>query len=309
MKVLITGVSGYAGAVLLPLLLRDGEIESVVGLDVRSPEVSDGKFIFVEADVRDPEIAEYFRGVDVVVHLAFIVSEIKDKKKIYDINVNGTKNVLEASAASGVKKLVVASSLSAYGSHPDMPEVVTEDTPLRGNRKSYYSHSKLLVERMLDEFERENEEIIVTRLRPSIFCGANANNFFRDVAKYRLLIFPKGNMDGLPVVHEDDVAEAFYLAIKKDAPGAFNIAAGDLKIKDMCDVLKIPAVGIPVSILKPAADILFSIGVFPFSSHWVELGRYPFRVSTEKAERELGWRATKTPMEAFREMVDEWKSK
>lgn len=300
-------MSGYAGTVLLPLLLRDGEIESVVGLDVRSPEVSDGKFIFVEADVREKDISKHFGGVDVVVHLAFIVSEIKDKKKIYDINVNGTKNVLEAVAESGVKKLVAASSLSAYGSHPDMPEVVTEDTPLRGNRKSYYSHSKLLVERMLDEFERENEGVIVTRLRPSIFCGPKVNNFFGDVARYRLLIFPKGNLDGLPVVHEDDVAEAFYLAVKKDAPGAFNIAAGDLKIKDMCGVLKIPAVGIPVSILKPAADILFGIGLFPFSSHWVELGRYPFRVSTGKAERELGWRATKTPIEAFREMVEEMK--
>lgn len=309
MKILITGVSGYAGTVLLPLLLRDAEVESVAGLDVKDPGVEDGKFSFVEADIRDKGIAEHFRGVDVVVHLAFIVSEIKDKKKIYDINVNGTKNVLEAVSRGGVRKLVVASSLSAYGSHPDMPDVVTEDTPLRGNRKSYYSHSKLLVERMLDGFEKENEGVIVTRLRPSIFCGPSANNFFRDVVRYRLLIFPKGNLDGLPVVHEDDVAEAFYLAVKKDAPGAFNIAAGDLKIKHMCSVLKIPAVGIPVFILKPAADILFSVGVFPFSSHWVELGRYPFRVSCGKAERELGWRATKTPAEAFREMVDEWKGK
>jgi UDP-glucose 4-epimerase len=309
MKILITGISGYAGGRLLPLLLKDGDIESVVGLDVKAPGIEHEKLSFFKADVRSPEIAAYFKGVDVVVHLAFIVAEIKDKKLIYDINVNGTRNVLKAAGAAGVRKFVAASSVSAYGSHPDTPKVITEESPLRGNRQSYYAHTKLLAEKALDEFEKEHGRVIVTRLRPSIFCGAAGDTFFRETTKYKVLFYIRENSAGLPVVHEDDVAEAFYLAVKKDAPGAFNISAGNLSAREMSGILKIPAVGIPYAIIKPVVDIGYTLGVSSFSSHWVVIGRYPFEVSCEKAKKVLGWAPKHTPAEAYSEMVNRWKSK
>lgn len=307
MKILITGISGYVGKVLLPYLLQDEEINSVIGIDVKKPDIEHKKLSFFKVDIRNPEILKHIKNVDVVVHLAFIVTEIKDKKLIYDINVNGTKNLLEAVKKSNIKKLIIASSITAYGSNPENINIITEDTPLRGNKESYYSHSKLIVEKMIDEFEKENKNIIVTRLRPSILCGANCNNFFLDLLNMKIIVFPKSNSEGLPVVHEDDVARAFYLVVKKNVSGAFNITADNLSVKDIAKVLNKPTIGIPYFILKPLTDIGYKIGITSFSSHWTVLGRYPFTASNKKAKEILNWTPKYTPLEAFKEMVKSFK--
>lgn len=307
MKILVTGISGYLGKVLLPYLINDDKIEKIIGLDIKKPNYENEKLSFINVDIRNPEIIKYFQDIDAVVHLAFIVAEIKDKKTIYDINLNGAKNVLEAVKKSHVKKLIVASSIAAYGAH-EQPELITEDTPLRGNENSYYSHTKFLMEKMLDDLEKENKNIMVTRLRAAVFCGANTNNFFLEILKTKILFYSKSNPE-LILVHEDDVARAFYLAIKRDVFGAFNITSGNLNVKDMANILNIPAMAVPYFVMKIFSDILFKIGVSPVSSHWVVLGRYPFMVSNEKAKRILDWSPKHTSIEAFQEMVHKWKSK
>ncbi len=304
MRLLITGVSGYAGMITLPLLFADQDVERIIGLDVKPPALEHEKLSFVEGDVRDPGIAEHFADVDTVLHLAFVVTEIKDKSAIHSINVDGSKTVLEAVAKSKITQLVVASSVAAYGSHPDNPDPITETSPLRGNSNSYYSHTKVLVEQMLDAFEMDHEGVTVTRLRPSVFCGRNTNNFFLDFLRVRFLAYPRENREGIPVVHEDDVARAFHLALKQKTAGAFNITAGNLGIDEMAKVLGIPALGAPYPVLKQLLNVGYSLGVSPCSAHWLELGRYPLRLSNDKAREVLGWQPEHAPLEAFKEMVD-----
>ena len=64
-----------------------------------------------------------------MVHMAFIVDEIKDKNKTHDINIKGSQQVFQAGAAAGVKKIVYTSSIAAYGSHADNPLGITEEMP------------------------------------------------------------------------------------------------------------------------------------------------------------------------------------
>ena len=96
MKVFITGVSGYVARVTLPYLFDDGEITEVCGMDVRAPKMEHPKLNFIQGDVRNGNMESAMKGAGVAVHMAFIVGEIKDKKKIYDINVNGTRQALES---------------------------------------------------------------------------------------------------------------------------------------------------------------------------------------------------------------------
>ena len=309
MRLLITGISGYVARVALPFLLADDAVDSITGLDVKPLETSHPKLKFITGDIRSFPLRELLRDIDVVLHLAFIVTEIKDKKTIHDINVNGTARLLEAMKGTGVKKLVAASSITAYGSHPDHPGLITEDTPLRGNKESYYSASKLEMERLLDILEKENPEMIVTRLRPSILCGAGTDNFFLWILQQKLVLFPMENPDGLPVVYDRDVGRAFHLAVKIDAPGAFNITGGNLTVTAMCGILRKPSIALPWRILKPISDFGYLLGLSPMSSHWALLGRHPFNASNEKAKRVLGWTPEKSPEESFIEMVETWKAK
>ncbi|MCL5276589.1 MAG: NAD-dependent epimerase/dehydratase family protein [Deltaproteobacteria bacterium] len=303
MRIGITGISGYLGTLLSRRLVESGAVESVTGVDLREPSFRHEKIRFVKCDIRDSTLARALEGCDTVVHLTFVVQEIRDKGLTYDINLNGTKNLLGACDTNRPRKLVVASSVAAYGCVP-RSGAITEDSDLRGNRGSYYSDTKRIVEGMLDDFEKENQGMVVTRMRPSIFCGRNVNNFFMDAVRLPVVTYIRGNPYGLPLVYEGDVAGAFYTVIMEDHPGAFNIHTGSLTIKRMSEILGKRAIGIPYRLAKAIAALGFWIGITKFSGHWVELGRYPMDISAEKARRVLNWKPTKTPEQAFVEMVD-----
>lgn len=307
MKVLVTGISGYVARVTLPYLLRDTEVEAIYGLDVRPAGTDHAKLTFIEGDVRSADIERSMRHADVAVHLAFVVTEIADKENTYDINVNGTRRVLEAAKAAGVRHLVLASSISAYGSHPRGADVVTEDTPLRANPDSYYSETKKRAEELIDAFEHDNPDVVVTRLRPSILCGPCTDNFLLRLLSLPVIVYPSANRDGLPLVHEDDVARAFHLAIKRCAPGTFNIAAGNLSYTRLAQILHKRAMPVPTALLRPLLDTGFKLGLSPISSHWLVLGQHPFNVDCQKAKQALGWAPRYSPEEAFKEMVAAWK--
>jgi len=303
MKVLITGISGYLGSLLAARLAADNRVESITGTDLREISLKDPKIRFVKSDIRDPSLADLLKDCDAAVHLAFIVGEIKDKALTYDININGTKNFFESCKKAGVKKIVYASSVAAYGSHPGK-KLLTEDLRPAGNAESYYSDTKRLVEEMADRFVSENPGVMFTRMRPSLLCGKNTVDFFREVMNGPMIVYVKDNDEGLPIVYEQDVATAFFTAVVEDHPGIFNIHAGNLSPQKISEMTGKRAIGLSYT----AARILIAIGYFTglikFSKHWVELGRYAFNISTEKARRELGWKPTRLPEEAFQEMID-----
>lgn len=125
MKCLVTGGAGFIGSHLTERLLAAGHVVTVLDncSTGRSENIAhlegDGKLTFVEADIRDrAAIGPLFDGVDWVFHLAAlgdIVPSINMPDAYYTTNVNGTYNVLEASRAGGVKRLVYAASSSCYG--------------------------------------------------------------------------------------------------------------------------------------------------------------------------------------------------
>ena len=145
-RVLITGAGGYIGR-LLGERLAEGH--TVLGLDVRVPPGL--PFDCREGDIRDPALGELLREqrIDTVVHLAAVLEDSGDRARDYDIDVNGTRNVLDACLSAGVGQLIVTSSGAAYGYHPDNPAWLDEQDPLRGNPEFAYSDHKRLVEEML----------------------------------------------------------------------------------------------------------------------------------------------------------------
>ena len=97
-----------------------------------SPEILSERFVFDEVDVRTPSLEARLGGVDVLVHLAFIMDPIADENEMRDVNVNGTQNVLRAAGKAGVRKIIYTSSATVYGAHPDNPIPLTEEAPSTG---------------------------------------------------------------------------------------------------------------------------------------------------------------------------------
>lgn len=157
MKILITGGSGFIGSHIVEHYqdIAD-EIRVLDNLRTGYRKNLDGlKHVFLEGSVTDREaVAKAVDGVDYVFHLAALVSVPESMAKpgeCVDLNVHGLLNVLEASAAAGVKKLVLASSAAIYGDNPTVPKLES----MLPEPKSPYAITKLDGEYYLDLFNRE----------------------------------------------------------------------------------------------------------------------------------------------------------
>ena len=301
----ITGINSYFAKTVLPGLMADPEIESIIGIDVTPWTGQEKKITFFQEDVRTHEIYNILKEVDIVLHLAFIVEEIRNKKKTHEINIEGSKNVFLACAANNVKKIIYTSSIAAYGAHPDNPIGITEEYPLVENPDSYYSSDKVAVEKFLDNFQKDNPKIMITRFRPPIIVGPRLNNFAVDYYTRKKTFMVKGKDPEMQFLHEDDLGEALYLAVKNDLPGAFNIAADDYTTaRKIYEIAGVQIRDVSAGFLRWMANITFFLGLGKMSQGWVSLGEYPIIINIEKFKKATGWQPKYTTEEAFRDFLD-----
>src|SRR4051812_30698818 len=223
MRVAVTGGSGQLGTLVLRRLAGERSVKEIVAIDVRPPLVSSGKLRDVRADVRDAKLGEYLGGCDALVHLAFMVAKRGPRALQDDVNVRGSANVFRSAVAAGVRRIVYASSVAAYGVVPSLALPVTEETPRMRQTGFWYACAKFDVEEMLDALEREHPDLAVTRLRPAILIGRRMDHQLGALMRRGYLPAAAA----LPVVWDEDAADAFLLALKSGVRGAFNLAADD----------------------------------------------------------------------------------
>jgi UDP-glucose 4-epimerase len=301
----ITGINSYFAKTVLPKLQADAEIERIIGIDIAPFSGSSEKVIFHQGDVRGTQMKDWLSGADMLMHLAFIVQEIHDKKKTHDINVEGTKNVLQAAVKNGIRKIVYTSSIAAYGAHPDNPIGITEDFRIKANEDSYYSSDKVAVETYLREFTKTNPDISLTVFRPPVILGPRISNFAVDLFRKKAAFFIKGINPEVQYLHEDDLGEALYLAVKKDVPGIYNIAADDhMPARRTYEIAGVKLKEMSAGMLKFLANVSFALRLEKFSQGWVSLMEYPVVVNSEKFKKATGWQPKYNSEEAFRLFVE-----
>src|SRR4051812_29103201 len=221
MRIAVTGGSGQLGTLVLRRLADDRTIKEIVALDLRPPLIVSGKLRDVRADVRDPAIGQHLQGCDALIHLAFLVAKRGQRTLQDDVNVGGSMNVFRAAIASGVRRFLYASSVAAYGVVPGLPVPVVEETPRTRQAEFWYACAKFDVEAGLDDLERAHAGLSVARFRPAILIGRRMDHQLG--AAMRRGYFPDGG--SMPVVWDEDVADAFLLALRSGARGAFNVTA------------------------------------------------------------------------------------
>lgn len=294
MKIAVTGASGYLGQLLSRRLVAEPTVESVLALDIASSSLASPKYHYQKADVLVDDLKKLLQGVDVIYHLAFIVSPPKEKsvEEIDQINIVGSQRVFEGAIAAGVKKIIYSSSISAYGAHPDNPKVIDEDTPLRPNPDWYYSRTKGKVEESLDRLQALSPETTIIRFRPCIFLGPTIANPVAQVISQRVIFGLNRNLK-VGLCWDEDVVDALLLALAYRHSDCFNLA-GDtpLTFAEIGKLLGKPAVNLPPGLILP---FLRLVGYLEFMSpqtiEWITVGASgSILVSTEKAKRKLGWK-------------------
>src|SRR3954468_19043507 len=171
MRVAVTGGAGQLGTLVLRRLCADRTVAEVRSLDLRPPLAASPKLKAIVADVSDPGFARHLQGCDVLVHLAFLVAN-RGKREIQDlVNVEGSKNVFRATLDAGLRRIVYASSIAAYGVVPGHPEPLVETSARIRQPGFWYASAKYDVESFLDEMEAAHPEMAIVRLRPAILLG------------------------------------------------------------------------------------------------------------------------------------------
>ncbi|MDX6358074.1 MAG: hypothetical protein QOH37_1128 [Nocardioidaceae bacterium] len=169
LTVAVTGPTGTFGRALMPLLQEDDQVDRVIGIARRPFDPAEHgwtKMEYRRGDVRDADaLRTAFDGVDVVVHLAFLILS-GGRKKTQAINIEGTQNTFGAAADAGAKRFVYASSIAAYGFHRDNPIGITEDWATRPADRLFYAQEKAELEHRLQQEAATHPQTALYLLRP-----------------------------------------------------------------------------------------------------------------------------------------------
>jgi UDP-glucose 4-epimerase len=324
LTVAVTGPTGEIGQAVVAALERAPEVGQILGMARRPFDpASKGwkKVSYRRGDVLNRRrVATLVEEADVVVHLAFMI--MGGARESRRVNLNGSRNVFEAAVAAGVKRLVYASSVAAYGFYEGNPQPLTEDVPARGTAEHYYSAQKAEVEELLaDTLHASRTSAYV--FRPCIVAGPSAPLLIDSLPYTQISGRLPGPvlslLDGVPIlkpvlpdpgvpfqlVHHDDVAAAMRAGVLgRGKPGVYNLAGpGQLTVKQLADALGWYSIPVPELAVDALAEVIGRLGFLPAQAQWIAAFREPVIMSTAKARRELRWRPKHDATDTLRQTI------
>lgn len=304
-SILITGSGGYIGRQLSERLRHHFP---VVGIDICPPE-HDGQF---QCDIRDPELANLLAShkVSHVVHLASVLEASGDEQRDYDIDVNGTRNVVECCLRAGVSHLTVTSSGAAYGYHADNPAWLDENDPLRGNDEFAYARHKRLVEEYLAEQRRQHPELAQLVLRPGTVLGRNTRNQITQLFEKTRLLAIRGSDSPFVFIWDEDLLAIIEKGLLDSRSGTYNLAGdGALTIDEVARRLGKPLLRLPASVITAALSLGHRLGLSRYRPEQVNFLRYRPVLSNRRLKDEFGYQPQLSSAEVLELFIEHAKAR
>jgi UDP-glucose 4-epimerase len=278
-KVLITGIAGGQGR-LLARRLREGY--EVCGVD-RVPWEGAPRGISVHlVDIRKKKFEDVIRTEmpSAIVHLGFIRHFRTSPRERYDVNVRGTRQLLDHCVNHGVKNLVVFSSSYVYGAFPENPYYMDEDAPLSASRSYPDIRDLVEVDTLASAFLWRYPHIRTCVLRPVNVLGYYVHSMIGQYLRERRVPTVMGFDPMMQFIHEEDVSEAIALALEQGLQGVFNVAGpGEVPLHTAIRETGGRALAIPDFVMRPLFAQLFRFGAIPYPPGAIDYLKYPVTVS------------------------------
>ncbi|HLV87340.1 MAG TPA: hopanoid-associated sugar epimerase [Candidatus Sulfotelmatobacter sp.] len=306
MKAFVTGATGFLGSHVARVLIEQGAVLRALVRPTSNLRNLEGLYVdLVSGDLRDPSSLERgMAGCDTVFHVAADYRLwVRDPNEMYRSNVDGTRAILEAARKIGVKRVVHTSSVATIGftanGHP-----ADEDSPVSlADMIGHYKRSKFRAEQLALEAGRSGMHVVT--VNPTTPVGeqdVKPTPTGRIVIDFLKRKFPAYVETGLNLVDVRECARGHVLAWERGKTGERYILGGEnLTLKQILDRLG-KITGLPSPTVKLPYIFAFAAGIVGeargriFKSEpratvdTVRMGKKKMFASSDKSERELGWK-------------------
>lgn len=298
--VLVTGATGFIGSALCRELVARSY--SVRALHRETSSLDSLKVLPVKrviGDILEQEtLVPALEGVDWVFHTAAVSDYWRRPELVLQTSVEGTSNVIQAASKSGVRRVVLTSSIGALGV-PSVGEILTEDHNFNLSQERFlYGYAKYQAELIALQNAASGLEVVI--VNPSVVLGPGDLNLISgsmvtEAAKGWGFFWMDG---GLNIVHIDDVVTGHVLAARLGRPGERYILGGEnLTHRQIFTTLteitgkRPPWLKIPGWAIEPIAkviDWLSPLDRLALDGNQLRLSKHTLYCDTTKAQRELG---------------------
>jgi len=222
-KYLVTGGSGFCGVVIVDYLLKKGYKVRVLDIEKMPEELQERGVEFVRADIRDKErVLNICEGIDRIIHTVAKVPISKAGKEFIEVNVNGTRNILEGAIECDVKKVVHISTSAVQLTGKNPVDEYDDYNPV-----GPYAKSKLEGELVCKEFIEKGLDVDIIRPRTVLGTGRMGifDIFFKWICDGQRVYLLGNGRNKIQLLYSEDLAECCYLSSLKKGSYIFNIGS------------------------------------------------------------------------------------
>jgi UDP-glucose 4-epimerase len=235
-----------------------------------------------QVDLRKKKFEDVVRTElpNAVIHLGFIRHFRGDPRQRHDVNVRGTKQLLDHCANYGVQKLVMVSSGYVYGAFPENPFHMDEDSPLSASRNYPEIRDLVEVDTLTSAFIWKYPHIRTCVLRPANVLGYFVHSMIGSYLRMDRIPTLLGFDPMMQFIHEEDVCEAIALALEHGLQGVFNVTGpGQVPLHTAIRETGGTPWPLPEFVMRPMVDRLFRLGLFPYPAGALDYIKYPVTLS------------------------------
>lgn len=303
MKVLITGSSGALGRLLTNHLTSRNVPVIGLGRQERPKHPPGSYFHYYSCSITDREKLQSIFNEERpthVVHFACSFNKVRDRQKEYEIDIRGSKNILEiCHGTPSVKSLIYSSSAAAYGGHPDNPPRLRESDPLRPGEYRYGLNKKTIEQLYFSAPVRSDLRITALRI-----CTVVGPTYDKPRSVVSLLIkspfLPGFCADNkIQFLHSEDFTELMGRILEdEEIQGVFNLANNDYAvIRELVPGKKF--IGVPLQLVKGFLWVTWNLRLMNLQPAGVVDGLYPITLDPARIMDRYGYKFKYSTREAF----------